>query len=378
MKKHSRVCAEIDLDAVLHNFQAMRSKLRDDTQMIAVVKTDGYGHGAVPIAEVLEPLDYIWGFATATVEESHILREAGVKKPILILGFVFPEDYGQLVREQIRPTVFKYEMARQLSEEAEAAGTVLPIHLALDTGMTRIGFADTGESVQIIKRICRLPGIRIEGMFTHFARADEQDKSNARAQSLRYIRFSERLAQEGVEIPFHHCANSASILELPEVQMELVRPGITNYGIYPSDEMDREGIRLQPVMSLKSHIVYMKEVAAGVPVSYGGTFVTTKRTRIATIPVGYGDGYPRSLSNKGQVLIRGKRAPILGRVCMDQFMVDVTDIPEAEEFDEVVLMGRSGNDEITVDELGHLSGRFPYEFVCCIGKRVPRVYLREQ
>lgn len=376
MKKHSRVCAEINLDAVLHNFQAMRSKLKGSTQMIAVVKTDGYGHGAVPLAEVLEPLDYIWGFAVATAEESHILREAGVKKPILILGFVFPEDYGQLVREQIRPTVFKYEMARQLSEEAEAAKAVLPIHLALDTGMTRIGFADTEESIQIIKKICQLPGIRIEGMFTHFARADERDKSHARAQSLRYIRFSERLAQEGVEIPFHHCANSASILELPEVQMELVRPGITNYGIYPSDEMDREGIALQPVMSLKSHIVYIKEVAAGVPVSYGGTFLTTKRTRIATIPVGYGDGYPRSLSNKGQVLIRGKRAPILGRVCMDQFMVDVTDIPEAEEFDEVVLMGKSGSDEITVDELGHLSGRFPYEFVCCIGKRVPRVYLR--
>lgn len=378
MKKHSRVCAEIDLDAVLHNFRAMRRKLKDDTQMIAVVKTDGYGHGAVPIAEVLEPLDYIWGFAVATAEEGHILRQAGVRKPVLILGFVFPEDYGQLVREQIRPTVFKYEMARQLSEEAEALGEVLPIHLALDTGMTRIGFADSEESVQTIKRICQLPGIRIEGMFTHFARADEQDKSYARAQSLRYIRFSERLAQEGVEIAFHHCANSASILELPEVQMELVRPGITNYGIFPSDEMDREGIQLQPVMSLKSHIVYIKEVPAGVPVSYGGTFLTTRRTRIATIPVGYGDGYPRSLSNKGQVLIRGKRAPILGRICMDQFMVDVTDIPEAEEFDEAVLMGRSGKDEITVDELGHLSGRFPYEFVCCIGKRVPRVYYRGQ
>lgn len=375
MRKHGRVWAEIDLDAIAGNYQAMRNKICDETKMIAVVKTDGYGHGAVPIARMLEPLDYIWGFAVAAAEEAYILRESGIRKPILILGYTFAEDYGRFAKEQIRPAVFKYDMAEQMSEAAVAAGGKIPIHLALDTGMTRIGFADNEESVREILKIQALPGIEIEGMFTHFARADELDKSHARAQSLRYIRFSERLKEAGVTVPLKHCSNSAAILEMPEVNMDLVRPGITGYGIYPSDEVSRESVPLKAAMSLKSQIVYIKEVEAGVPVSYGGTYVTEKRTRIATIPVGYGDGYPRSLSNKGWVLIHGKKAPILGRVCMDQFMVDVTEIPEAQELDEVVLMGESEGSFLGVDELGALSERFPYEFVCDIGKRVPRIYL---
>ena len=377
MKKYSRVFAKIDLGAVRNNFLAMKEKLRDGTKIIAVVKADGYGHGAVPIARMAEPWDFIWGFAAATVEEAVELRLAGIKKPILILGCVFEEDYEKLTAYGIRPTVFQLSAARELSQTAVRTGTSLPVHLAVDTGMSRIGFADTEESVKEIEEMAKLPGLVLEGIFTHFARADEKDKSDAVSQLNRYLRFIRLLQEAGISIPLRHCSNSAGILEMPEANMDAVRAGISMYGIYPSDEMDRNRIRLEPAMELKSHIVYIKEVPAGVPVSYGGTFVTDRPTRIATIPVGYADGYPRSLSSRGCVLIRGKRAPILGRICMDQFMADVTDIP-AEELDEVTLMGRDGEEFLSVDELGALSGRFPYEFVCDVSKRVPRIYVNEQ
>ena len=377
MKKYSRVFAKIDLGAVRNNFLAMKEKLRDGTKIIAVVKADGYGHGAVPIARMAEPWDFIWGFAAATVEEAVELRLAGIKKPILILGCVFEEDYEKLTAYGIRPTVFQLSAARELSKTAVRTGTSLPVHLAVDTGMSRIGYADTEESVKEIEEMAKLPGLVLEGIFTHFARADEKDKSDAVSQLNRYLRFIRLLQEAGISIPLRHCSNSAGILEMPEANMDAVRAGISMYGIYPSDEMDRNRIRLEPAMELKSHIVYIKEVPAGVPVSYGGTFVTDRPTRIATIPVGYADGYPRSLSSRGCVLIRGKRAPILGRICMDQFMADVTDIP-AEELDEVTLMGRDGEEFLSVDELGALSGRFPYEFVCDISKRVPRIYVNEQ
>ena len=377
MKKYSRVFAKIDLGAVRNNFLAMKEKLRDGTKIIAVVKADGYGHGAVPIARMAEPWDFIWGFAAATVEEAVELRLAGIKKPILILGCVFEEDYEKLTAYGIRPTVFQLSAARELSKTAVRTGTSLPVHLAVDTGMSRIGFADTEESVKEIEEMAKLPGLVLEGIFTHFARADEKDKSDAVSQLNRYLRFISLLQEAGISIPLRHCFNSAGILEMPEANMDAVRAGISMYGIYPSDEMDRNRIRLEPAMELKSHIVYIKEVPAGVPVSYGGTFVTDRPTRIATIPVGYADGYPRSLSSRGCVLIRGKRAPILGRICMDQFMADVTDIP-AEELDEVTLMGRDGEEFLSVDELGALSGRFPYEFVCDVSKRVPRIYVNEQ
>ena len=376
MKKHGRVWAEIDLDAIEFNYQEMKKKLGGGQKMIAVVKTDGYGHGAVPIARFLEPLDDIWGFAVAAVEEAQELRRHGITKPILILGYTFREDYRWLAREEIRPAVFKYDMAAQMSEAALAEGKFF-IHMAVDTGMARIGLPDTEEGAEEAARITALPGIEIEGLFTHFARADEADKSHAKIQFSRYIHFLELLKEKGVEIPLRHCSNSAAILEMPGLTADLVRPGITGYGIYPSEEVSRESLPLRPAMSLKSHIVYIKDVEAGTPVSYGGTYVTEQKMRIATIPVGYGDGYPRSLSNKGWVLIHGKKAPILGRVCMDQFMVDVTGIPEAKELDEAVLMGESEGNVLDVDILGKLSGRFPYEFVCNIGKRVPRVYIRD-
>ena len=375
MKRHSRVYARINLDAVEENFCRMRENIRKETKMIAVVKTDAYGHGALPIARLVEPYDYIWGFAVATVEEAVELREHGIHKPILILGFTFSEDYEMIAQQELRPAVFKLSMAKELSRAALHSKKKIMIHLALDTGMTRIGFADNEESIEIIREITALPGLEIEGMFTHFARADETDKENAREQLRRYLAFARALERAGISVPLKHCSNSAGILELPEANLDAMRAGITIYGIYPSDEMDRDNVKLHPVMELKSHIAYIKTVEAGVAVSYGGTFVTDHPTRIATIPVGYGDGYPRSLSNAGYVLIHGKRARILGRVCMDQFMVDVTDIP-AGELDEVTLLGRDEGAELSVDTLGALSGRFPYEFVCDIGKRVPRIFVK--
>lgn len=375
---YERVYAAIDLDAIAENFKNMRANIDPNTRMIAVIKTDGYGHGAVPIANMVEAYDYIWGFAVATAEEAFELRANQVTKPILILGYTFEEHFDEMVKQDIRPAVFQYHTAQLLSNHALSLNKKIRIHLAVDTGMGRIGFLpDLQESIEDIKKIKELPGMEIEGMFTHFSTADTLDKSSAMEQIRIYREFADILNQEGIEIPIRHCSNSAGILEIREANMDMVRAGITIYGIYPSDEVSRKSVALKPAMSIKSHIVYIKEVKPGVSISYGATYTTTRTTRIATIPVGYGDGYPRSLSNKGHVLIHGKKAPILGRICMDQFMVDVTEIPEALELDEVVLMGRSGECEITVDELGHLSGRFPYEFVCDIGKRVPRVYVQK-
>ncbi len=372
--EHARVCARIDLDAVAANFRGMREKLNSGTQIIAVIKTDAYGHGAVRIAHLVENYDYLWGFAVATVEEAMQLRGAGISKPILILGFVFPEDYDTVVRNRIRPAVFKYSMACDLNEAARKAGVKAPVHFAVDTGMSRIGFAADDDGADQAARAASLECIYPEGLFTHFARADEADKSFSHLQYERFRRFDSMLESRGVSVGIRHVCNSAGIMELTGYQLDAVRAGITIYGIYPSAEVDPEALRLHSVMSLVSHIAYIKEVPAGCPVSYGGTFVTKRPSRIATIPAGYGDGYPRLLSNKGEVLIRGKRAPIVGRVCMDQFMVDVTDI-EAHEFDTVTLMGKDGKDEITVYELSSLCGRFPYEFTCDINPRVPRVYV---
>ena len=374
--KYSRVYAEIDMDAIAENFRVMHERISPKTKMVAVIKTDGYGHGAVPIARMIQPEDYIWGFAVATMTEAMILRKNQITKPVLILGYTFEEDYEDLIRYEIRPVVFKLDMAKELSQTAVQLKKTLSIHIGLDTGMSRIGFSDTEESIKTIREIASLPGIRIEGMFTHFAKADELDKAPANRQFERYMHFAHRLEEAGVAIPLKHVSNSAALMELADMNLDLVRAGISIYGIYPSEEVSRDSMKLTPAMSLHSRIVYIKEIETGTQISYGGTFTAPHPMRIATIPVGYGDGYPRMLSNKGFVLIREKRARILGRICMDQFMVDVTDIPEAQELDEVVLVGRQGNEEITVDELGDLCGRFSYEFICDIGKRVPRIYTK--
>lgn len=372
MKNNSRIYAAIHMDALEQNLENMRKNLTPGTKMIGVIKANAYGHGSVPVARLMEKKDYIWGYAVANVSEAEELREAGMKKPILILGYVFPEDYQTLVDLEIRPAVFDYETAELLSQEAQKAGKVHPIHLAFDTGMTRIGFRHPKESIPEILRISKLPGITIEGAFTHFARADEQDLTFAHQQFAKYQEFLMLLEEAGIQIPVRHCNNSAGILWHREGDLDAVRPGITLYGIAPSNEVVNPGVELHPMMELKSHISFVKEVEAGVAVSYGGTFVTTKdSTRIATIPVGYADGYPRSLSNKGYVLINGKKAPIIGRVCMDQCMVDVTDIPDVQRNDQVTLLGG----DLSIQWMADLLQTNVDEIVCNISQRVPRVYI---
>ena len=376
MKQHDRVCAEIDLDAIAYNMEQMRNRIGGDAKLIAVVKTDGYGHGAVPIAQMFEEFSYVWGYAVACLEEAADLREHGIKKPVLVLGCVFPDQYEDMLNYDIRPAVYTEEMADAISGTAVRLGKTAHFHIKIDTGMGRIGFPVSEESADIIERISRLPNVRLEGMFTHFAKADETDKTYTMMQHERFMWMKEQIEERGVSIRYFDCDNSAGIIDLPDMRHDLARAGISTYGMYPSDEVKKEAVDLKPALRLTSHVTYVKDVAAGTPISYGGTFVAPEQMKVATIPVGYGDGYPRSLSNKGYVLIHGKRARILGRVCMDQFMVDVTDIPDTKFMDPVTLIGEDGGDRITVEDLSELSGRFNYEFVCCLGKRIPRVYKR--
>lgn len=374
MKEYNRVYAKIDLDAAAYNMEQMKKRIGGGARLIAVVKTDAYGHGAVPLAEVFEKLDYVWGYAVASLDEGMILRKHGIKKPILVLGCVFPDQYDDMVRNDIRAAVYMEEMALGMAEAAKKAGKKAYIHIKTDTGMGRIGFPVSEESADIIERISKLEDIKIEGMFTHFAKADETDKTYTYDQHRKFMWMKEQMEKRGVEIPYYDCDNSAGIIDFPDMKHDLARAGISTYGMYPSEEVNQNAVDLKPVLSLVSHVIFVKTVEPGTSISYGGTFVAPEKMRVATIPVGYGDGYPRSLSNKGTVLIHGKRARILGRVCMDQFMVDVTDIPDVKFMDQAVLIGEDQGDRITVEELAGLSGRFNYEFVCCLGKRIPRVY----
>ncbi|MDE7314007.1 MAG: alanine racemase [Eubacterium sp.] len=374
MNTHRRVYAKINLDAVRHNLHQIHKLIHPDTKIIAVIKADGYGHGALPIADAVQPFHYVYGFAVATAEEALALRRHGIQKPILILGYVFPEHYPMLAEQEICLTVFTLEAAQQMSAAAHSLGKDLAVHIKIDTGMSRIGMQACAESAAEIAQIAALPHIRIEGIFTHFARADESDKTAANDQLAQFLHMSCLVQQAGVQIPYRHCANSAGIIDMPKADLDFVRAGIILYGLWPSDQVQRERICLQPVLELISHVAYVKTLPAGRSVSYGGTYTLTEERTIATIPVGYGDGYPRSLSNKGYVLIHGMRAPIIGRVCMDQFMVDVTDLPEVKTGDRVVLAGRDGAMSITLEELGELSGRFNYEFACGLSGRVPRVF----
>ena len=373
MKEFKRIYAKIHLDYIEENMAAMQRNLTAGTMMIGVVKSDGYGHGAVAVAKTIDP--FVAGFAVATVEEALELRRHGIQKGILILGPVPESQYDILIKEEIRPAIFDFGRAKRLSDLAAASGRRAKIHIAVDVGMSRIGFLPTKEAAAETARIAELPGILIEGMFTHFSRADEVDKTSAREELLRFSGFVRMVRELGVSIPICHCSNSAGIVDLKEANMDAVRPGITIYGLYPSDEVEKAAVPLKPAMELKSFITYIKDVKPGTKVSYGGTFEAERPMRIATISAGYGDGYPRSLSGRGHILVHGRPAPILGRVCMDQFMVDVTEIPEAKEGDEVTLLGRDGDARITMEELAALSGGFHYEIPCLIGKRVPRLYV---
>lgn len=377
MKTYSRVYAKIDLDAVAWNMEQMKKNLKEGTEMVAVIKTDGYGHGAVQIASMLESYDYVWGYAVATLDEAVVLRAAEIQKPILVLGCIFPDQYWEMLKYEIRMNVYTKEMAEAISALAVEKGEQAYVHIKLDTGMARLGFSAEESSIEEIKEIAELPNLVLEGVFTHFAKADEEDKTFTMMQLEKFEWMTQRLEEEGVTFPYVHASNSAGIIDVRRADYNLVRAGIAIYGLYPSEEVDKEKVQLKPALSLKSHIAFVKDIPAGTPVSYGGDFVSEHQMRIATIPIGYGDGYPRSLSDTGYVLIRGKKAPIVGRICMDQFMVDVSDIPEVKFGDKVTLIGRDQEEYLPVEKLSELSGRFNYEFVCDLGKRIPRVYVQD-
>lgn len=375
--KYSRVYAQIDLDAIVHNLEHISRQIGAHARVLAVVKCDGYGHGSVPIAGAIENMETVGGYATATAEEAMELRRAGIQKPILILGYTFPYAYEELIRQGVRLTVFREDTLERLESAAQRVGEKALVHVKVDTGMGRIGIPPQEEKLAFLQRIADSEYLELEGIFTHFARADERDMSYTLEQMERFNRFV-ALAQDrlGTRILCCHAANSAGIIRMEEAHLDLVRAGIILYGLYPSEDMAGEANWLRPALSLHSHLVYIKEVSPGQSISYGGTFTADRKMRVGTVPVGYGDGYPRSLSGRGYVLIQGRRAPILGRVCMDQFMVDLSELPLAAEGEPVVLIGRDGQEEITAGELGALSGRFNYELMCDLSPRVPRVYLQ--
>lgn len=373
MNRYLRCCAEISLEAIGHNIREVKKRLPEGVKLLGVVKANAYGHGAVPVASYLEnQVDY---FATATIEEAVELRENGISAPILILGYVSPSQYGDLVEYDITQTIDSYAQALALEKEAARQNRKAKAHLAVDTGMTRIGFQVTEYDADEAAKIADLPHIELEGMFTHFSCADQEDKTYCSMQMEKYDKMTALLAERGVTIPLRHICNSAGIMEFDDHRFEMVRSGIITYGIYPSEEVKKERLDLIPALSWKSHVIHVKEVGPGIGVSYGATYVTEKpMTRIATVSAGYADGYPRALSNQGCVLIHGKKAPIIGRICMDQMMVDVTDIPDVQVEDVVTLVGTDGDETITIEEIANPAARFDYEMLCDISSRVTRVY----
>lgn len=365
----SNTYAKIDLGAIRDNFRAIKE--RAGAPVMAVVKADAYGHGAVRVARVLEPECAFFG--VSSVAEAVELRQAGIVKPILILGHVHPATYPAVVLHDIRIPLFGYEDALALSREAGKQDKVARFHFALDTGMSRIGFQATEESARLCKKITELPNLKAEGLFSHFATADETDLTKTENQARLFDAFDNMLKAQGIQIPIRHLDNSAGIMNF-RCHYEMVRAGIVLYGLYPSGEVDPSLLALKPAMSWYSRVSYVKTLEAGREISYGGTYRVTRSTRVATVPAGYADGYRRSLSNRFYVLIRGKRAPILGRVCMDQMLVDVTDIPEVTAGDEVVLLGSSGSETISAETIAAAAGSFNYEQVCDLSHRVSRVY----
>ena len=375
MREYDRTYALVNLAAIRHNILQVRNNIRKETSIMAIVKADAYGHGAIPVAKALENL--VDAYGVALIEEALELREAGLQQMILILGYTGEEWYEELVRHRISQTIYTYDMAQKLNDTAAKMGRTTPIHIKLDTGMGRIGFRADETSISTVKKICEMPFLEPEGIFTHFARADEADKESVSEQIKVYGQFVQMLKEKGLSIPVKHCSNSAGIIDLPEANWDMVRAGISIYGLYPSDQVKQSQVALTPAMELNSFITYVKRIEEGTPVSYGGTFVAPKPMTVATVSVGYGDGDPRNLSGKGRVLIHGESARILGRVCMDQIVVDVTHIPEAKEWDQVTLLGRQNGEQILAEELAKSSGGFHYEIVCNIGKRVPRVYRKD-
>lgn len=372
MEKYLRTYAKIDLGAILHNINEVKKRIEKNVKVMAVIKANGYGHGATILGDFLKNhVDY---YGVATLEEAMELREYGIEIPILILGYTSPSQYVELVENNITQTVYNIEMAKEMSKAGAICKKEAKVHIALNTGMTRIGFDADEAGVSAVEKIETFPNLLVEGLFTHFATADEIDKSYSKLQMSRYDNFLHLLEEKNIHIPIKHMCNSAGIMEFDNHRFDMVRSGIITYGLYPSEEVNKDAVKLKAALEWKTHVINVNIVDEGHGVSYGKTYITKGKTKIATLSVGYADGYPRSLSSKGKVLIHGKYAPIIGRICMDQMMVEVTHIDNVKIEDEVTLVGRDGDRIISVEELADMAGSFNYEFVCGIGTRVKRVY----
>lgn len=368
---YNRVFARINMDNLRYNLLEMKKKVKPDMKVLAVIKADAYGHGAVEIAKRIGDIANYYG--VATIDEAIELRNAGIDTPILIIGYTDSSDYHKLIEYNITQTVYDINECMKMSELAKDMGKKVKVHIKVDTGMSRIGFPVSDEGVAEALKLKDFEGIDIEGIFTHYAKADEIDKSFSKLQKERFLWFISKMNEAGVSFKIRHIDNSAGTMELDDDEFDMVRLGIVTYGLYPSEDVDKSTI-LKPVMSLISHVIHVKTLPEGVGVGYGGTFVTKRESRIATVAVGYADGYPRSQSNLGKVIINGQFANIIGRVCMDQIMIDVTDIDDVKVKDEVILFGQCGDKNITVEEVAAPAASFNYELVCNIGRRVPRVY----
>lgn len=373
MDKYRRIEADINLDNIRENIKQMKACVPEDMKMLAVIKADAYGHGAIEVSRALDDLTDF--YAVACIDEAVELRNAGCKKPLLILGYTDASDYQELIELDIRPAMYEKEQCQILSDAAAAKGLKAKIHIKMDTGMGRIGFPCDAAGIQDIVAISKMPGIVIEGIFTHYSKADETDKTAANGQLKLFRQVIQELEANGVAIPVKHISNSAGIMEMDNTGFDMVRSGIVTYGLYPSEEVDKTIARLKPAMQLIARVIHVKEVKAGTGIGYGWTFVAPHDMKIATVSAGYADGYPRAQSNIGRVILHGQYAKITGRVCMDQFMIDVTDIPDVKTGDAVILFGRSGGKEITVEEVAAPANSFNYELVCNVGRRVPRVYI---
>ena len=375
MTDEERVLAIIDLDAIAYNMTNIKSKVGKETGIIGIIKADAYGHGSVEISKVILENGADW-LAVAVVDEGINLRKNGIAAPILLLGYTPELRLEDVVNNGFIQTVYTYKTAKKLSDVAVRLGKTAVIHIKIDTGMGRIGYRVNEASADEIVKISELPNIEVNGMFTHFSTADEKDKDYTLNQYKKFVQMDALLRERGLEIPIKHAANSAAIMDFDNMMFNMVRPGIILYGAYPSEEVDKDNLSIKPAMSVKTHVSYVKEVNEGDYISYGRKYQAVGKRIIATIPVGYADGFIRAYSNGGKVLIKGEYAPIVGRICMDQFMVDVTDIKDVQINDEVVLIGKQGNKEITVDFIASILDTINYEVFCTLSKRVPRQYIQ--
>lgn len=371
---YKRLVAEIDLDAVDFNIKSIIKRVGGRAKIIGTVKADAYGHGAVEVSKVLEE-NGIDMFSVAMIDEGINLRNNGIKAPILVLGLTPPKYVKEAVEYDLIQTVSDYNTAEAISKAAKELNKKAVIHIKIDTGMGRIGFRPEKEAFDEIENISKLENIEINGIFTHFCTSDEKDKTFTYVQKEKFVYAVNELEKRGINIPLKHASASAGLMDFDDLFFNAVRPGIILYGYYPSDDVMKDRLPIKPVMSLKSYVMYIKDIENGDTIGYGRTYMANEKRTIATIPAGYADGYNRLLSNKGCVLINGKRAQLKGRICMDQCMADITGI-NAKQWDEVVLMGKQGNEEITADEIANEIGTISYEVLCMVSKRVPRVYIK--